>query len=125
MLLRPGPEIGLDDPECPSVMEDLIEASGAQAAPFSHAGECCGSYLALTQPGAVARASSQVIEAASASGATAVITACPLCKYNLEQAQREQPTESRLPVAYFTQLLTLALGVEAPESAPWVVGAPA
>jgi heterodisulfide reductase subunit B len=125
MLLRPGPEIGLDDPECPSVMEDLIESTGAQAVPFSHASECCGSYLAVTQPGAAERASLQVVEAARAGGAAAVITACPLCKYNLELAQHAQPDESRVPIAYFTQLLTLALGVEAAESAPWTVGTPA
>ncbi len=125
MLLRPGPEIGLDDPEQPSVLENLIEAVGAQATSFSHSSECCGSYLAATQPGAVERASSRVVEAARAGGAAAVITACPLCKYNLEQAQRGQPEESRLPVAYFTQLLTIAFGVDAPESAPWIVGAPA
>lgn len=125
MLLRPGPEIGLDDPESPSMLEDLFEAVGAQAAPFSHASECCGSYLAVTKPEAVTRASSQVVEAARLGGAAAVITACPLCKYNLEQAQREQPPESRLPIAYFTQLLTIALGVEAPEGTPWAVGAPA
>lgn len=123
MLLRPGPEIGLDDPESPSMLEDLFEAVGAQAAPFSHSSECCGSYLAATQPGAVERASSRVVEAARSAGATAVITACPLCKYNLEQAQRQLPQASRLPIAYFTQLLTVALGVEGAEGAPWSVGA--
>jgi heterodisulfide reductase subunit B len=125
MLLRPGPEIGLDDPESPSVLEGLFEAVGAQATTFSHASECCGSFLAVTQPGAVERASLQVVEAARRGGATAVITACPLCKYNLEQAQAEQPEKARLPVAYFTQLLTVALGIESPERAAWTVGAPA
>ncbi|MCJ7512772.1 MAG: CoB--CoM heterodisulfide reductase iron-sulfur subunit B family protein [Anaerolineales bacterium] len=125
MLLRPGPEIGLDDPERPSILENLVEAVGGEPMPFSHAAECCGSYLAVTQPAAVDRASAQVVQSARAAGAAAVITACPLCKYNLEQAQRDQVQEDRLPIAYFTQLLTLALGLDAPESAPWSVAAPA
>ena len=34
------------------------------------------------------------------------MTACPLCKYNLEKCQ------SSLPVVYFTEVLAQALGVK-------------
>ena len=37
-------------------------------------------------------------------GAECLVTACPLCKYNLSR-------ESSLPVVYFTELLAEALGI--------------
>ena len=39
-------------------------------------------------------------------GAEMLITACPLCRYNLNKSQQE------LPVYYFTELLAEALGVK-------------
>ena len=38
-------------------------------------------------------------------GAEMMITACPLCKYNLDKA-------GKLPIVYFTELLAEALGVK-------------
>ena len=35
-----------------------------------------------------------------------IVTACPLCKYNLEKSG------SDIPVVYFTELLAEALGVK-------------
>ena len=40
-------------------------------------------------------------------GAEMIITACPLCLYNLEKN-----SDSELPVFYFTELLAEALGVK-------------
>ena len=47
-----------------------------------------------------------LIAAATISEADCIITACPLCRYNLIKA------ESTLPVIYFTELLAEALGVK-------------
>ena len=46
------------------------------------------------------------LESASGFGAEALVTACPLCLYNLNKAQ------NGLPVVYFTELLAEALGVK-------------
>ena len=45
-------------------------------------------------------------DSAKAQGAELLITACPLCLYNLSQN-----TDGALPVRYFTELLAEALGV--------------
>ena len=47
-----------------------------------------------------------ILESASGFGAEALVTACPLCLYNLNKAQ------NGLPVVYFTELLAEALGVK-------------
>ena len=48
------------------------------------------------------------MESAQSFGADMVITACPLCLYNLNK----NGTEHDLPILYFTELLAEALGVK-------------
>ena len=48
----------------------------------------------------------KISESAEGFGAEMLITACPLCMYNLNK------TEGGLPVYYFTELLAEALGVK-------------
>ena len=47
-----------------------------------------------------------VINSATMAGAEKIITACPLCMYNLKSN-----TDSDMPVVYFTELLYEALGL--------------
>jgi heterodisulfide reductase subunit B len=106
LLLRPGKVMGLDDPENPSVMEELIRAPGAEPVIFANRNECCGGYVVAESPDLAKRKSAAVLDNAKAQGADMVITACPLCKYNL------QKSGSDVPVVYFTELLAEALGVK-------------
>ena len=47
----------------------------------------------------------RITESAAGFAAECLVTACPLCKYNLNQ-------NGKLPVVYFTELLAEALGVK-------------
>ena len=116
LLLRPQKEMQLDDAEDPSILEDLLQALGCEAVDFSHRVECCGSYLLVTSADLATDMSYAVLESAVRSGADLLVTACPLCQYNLDYKQtemaREHPGFRPLPVLYFTQLMGLALGLE-------------
>ena len=52
--------------------------------------------------------SNKVMASAKDHGAEMVITACPLCLYNLQK----NSGVSDLPVVYFTELLAEALGLK-------------
>ena len=106
LLLRPSGVMAFDDPENPTIIEDFIRALGAESVAWSMRNECCGSYMALEDRGIVERKSGSVLENAKAQGADTVITACPLCLYNLQKFGG-----SDLPVVYFTELLYEALGL--------------
>ena len=106
LLLRPGKVMGLDDPENPTVMEELIRALGAEPVIFANRNECCGGYVFAENPDLAKKKSTSVLENAKACGADMVITACPLCKYNLQKSGCD------VPVVYFTELLAEALGVK-------------
>lgn len=108
LLLRPNREMALDDPEDPTIIEDFIRAIGATPIKYSQRNECCGGYISLDDKTAAVRRVDTILASAKAAGADTVITACPLCMYNL----RVNATDSDLPVLYFTELLAEALGVK-------------
>lgn len=106
LLLRPGKVLQFDNPENPKIMEDFIRAIGATPVIYPMRNECCGGYITIEDGEAAKKNSTAVYESAEGFGADCIITACPLCRYNLIKA------ESTLPVIYFTELLAEALGVK-------------
>ena len=106
LLLRPNSVMRMDDPENPTIMEDFIRALGADAVVYAKRNECCGGYIAAESPEAAKKNSAAVLQNAVAAGAEMIITACPLCKYNLIKSGVD------VPVVYFTELLAEALGVK-------------
>ncbi|MFA5787665.1 MAG: heterodisulfide reductase-related iron-sulfur binding cluster [Actinomycetota bacterium] len=109
LLLRPAQEIGLDDPEDPSVLEELLGALGCDVTAFQAKSDCCGSYHIVTDPESVARCADTVLDAVAEAEAAVVVTSCPVCQFNLDW-RGSLAGNGRTPVVYFTQLLALALG---------------
>ena len=107
MLLRPGKEMQMDDPENPTILEDFIRAIGAEPVYYAQRNECCGGYQTLENKPQAQKRATTVVDNAVSCGAEMLITACPLCLYNLAQN-----AENPLPVVYFTELLAQALGLE-------------
>lgn len=107
MLLRPSNVMQFDKPENPSIVENLIRTLGGEPTPFSRRTQCCGGYVTLGNKELAESRVERLLESAKRSGAEMVVTACPLCLYNLTQ----NATETVLPVRYFTEVLAEALGV--------------
>lgn len=105
LLLRPSSVMEMDDPENPQIMENLIRALGADAVIYPERNECCGGYIALEDTASAENRSRRVYESAANHGADMIVTACPLCRYNLIK------NGCNIPVVYFTELLADALGV--------------
>ena len=106
LLLRPGKVMAMDDVENPTIMEDFIRALGAEPVIYAYRNECCGGYITLESKELAKAKSLKVSSNAKDKGAEVIVTACPLCKYNL------QKNGSDLPVVYITELLAEALGVK-------------
>ena len=94
LLLRPSSVLAFDDPENPTIIEDFIRAIGAEPVIYGYRNECCGGYISLKEKEMM--------------GAEELITACPLCLYNLNTST----SANKLPVHYFTELLAEALGLK-------------
>ena len=108
LLLRPSKVMAMDDPENPSIIEDFIRAIGAEPVVYGMRNECCGGYVTLENKPEAAKRSNAVLESAKAKGADTVVTACPLCLYNLKKNGGCEDVN----VVYFTELLAEALGVK-------------
>ncbi len=106
LLLRPSKALAMDDPENPTIIEDFIKAIGATPVIYAQRNECCGGYITLEDKAQASKRSSSVMNGAEENGADMIITACPLCLYNLKKN-----SGSQLPVVYFTELLAQALGL--------------
>lgn len=107
LLLRPGKVLEFDNPENPKIMEDFIRAIGAEPVIYPYRNECCGGYISLKEKEMAKNMCNKIVESAAGFGADMLITACPLCMYNLKKN-----TVGNLPVYYFTELLAEALGVK-------------
>ena len=107
LLLRPGRVLQFDDPENPKIMEDFIRALGATPVIYGQRNECCGGYQTLNDKELASSRSEAIVQSALSQGADCLITACPLCRYNLTVN-----SVTKVPVYYFTELLAEALGVK-------------
>ncbi len=111
-LVRPA-EIGLDDPENPTIMEDLVECLGGEPIDFPFKTECCAAYQTVGNPEIVAERTYQILNSARNRGADVVVVSCPLCAFNLDQRQEQTvqiyPDFKTMPVLYFTQAMAIAL----------------
>ena len=107
LLLRPSTVLAFDDPENPQIIEDFIRAIGAEPVVYPYRNECCGGYISLKEKEMSGRMSCNIVDSAAGAGAEMLITACPLCMYNLNKSG-----SGKIPVYYFTELLAEALCVK-------------
>lgn len=106
LLLRPSSVMKMDNPENPTILEDFVKAIGGTPVISALRNECCGAYTAITDK-EIAKTRSELITSSYAKkGAEVIITACPLCMYNLKENGGKE-----VQVVYFTELLEKALGV--------------
>lgn len=112
-LIRPG-EIGFDDMENPTILDDLMQVLGADAVDFPYKTECCGAYQTVDKPEIIADRTNQILSSAIGQGAEIVAVSCPLCAFNLDQRQKETlqiyADFKQIPILYFSQLMAIALG---------------
>lgn len=115
LLLRP-PEVGIDDPENPTILENLLESTGAEVIDYPYKTECCGSYNTVANVDLVVERAYNILRSAINQGAEAIVLSCPLCGFNLDNRQKEIKEKfsdfKNIPIFYFTQLLALSLGLD-------------
>ncbi len=107
LLLRPSSILAFDNPENPKILEDFIRAIGAEPVIYPYRNECCGGYISLKEKDMSKNMCEKIAQSAEGFGADMLITACPLCMYNLNKTESK-----KIPVYYFTELLAEALGLK-------------
>jgi heterodisulfide reductase subunit B len=117
MLLRPFEEMEFDDKEKPTLFEEFLEALGAKAVDYPYKIECCGSFQSVGSPDVATECALKILTSAIKHGAEVVVSTCPMCTFNIDHKQsdiRQKCLDFKpIPVLYFTQLLGIAMGLDA------------
>ena len=116
-----GKVAGTDDPEHPHFLDELLIACGAKVVTdYSAKTICCGGGHALSDLEVSVAFSASVLNEARRAGADLVATICPLGQINIEnhldRIRASYGEEAIRPVAYFTQLMSLAFGASLREA---------
>ncbi len=117
-ILRPERVLGFDEyPHRRNSLESAINLVGATPVSYEGMTKCCGfPILTMNKKNSLTMAGSHVAEAKD-KGADALVTPCPLCHLNLDAQQFDaaKVIERKLnvPILHISQLLGLAMGIEA------------
>ena len=108
LLLRPPEVCEFENYENPFMLDKMMGAIGADVKNWSYKTDCCGGSLVMARSAIVVSMCDKLMFAAREAGANCVITACPMCMANLDM----RPSKGlKLPVFYFSELISLALGL--------------
>jgi heterodisulfide reductase subunit B len=106
--------------ENPVYLDKMIQTVGAEAVAYDQKVTCCGGALAFSEPEKAQKQIRQIVESAYDHGAEMIVTPCQLCQANVEIYQSEinkkQGTKFKMPVVYYSQLMTVAFGGSAKEA---------
>lgn len=111
------PDYGFDDPESPQSLDRLVASLGAEVVPYPLKNRCCGGAFIIPEESLSLGLIHKLLDNAAQIGAQCITTPCPLCQMNLDAYQSRVnskfKTKFNLPVLFVTQLIGLALGIEA------------
>jgi heterodisulfide reductase subunit B len=115
LLIRPHDITDFDDPENPTLMDQLVKCMGGESIDWPHKVACCGGGFAISRTDIVLELSNAVLDMAKSSGAQCIAVACPMCQINLDMRQgnisKIMKTTYEMPIVYISQLLGLCLGI--------------
>lgn len=115
-LLKPSQIMHIDDADYPSLLENLIQALGAQALTHTEKLLCCGK--GCMDDDMPLEMTHEIFDSMESVGADCMGLICPTCFNSFDMGQiliaRKMNRQFNLPVIYFCQLLGLAQGF-APE----------
>ncbi len=108
--------------ENPKYLDKLVETLGAEPVEkYDKKVSCCGGALAFSEPDKSQALVKDIIEAAYDGGAEMIVTPCPVCQMNVEvyqdQINATYGTKFKMPVVYYSTLMSVAYGRNAKESA--------
>jgi len=120
--LRPSNLLKLDDPERPRILENLIEALGAENVVYRNKLKCCGGLLRGSSDELALDLAREKVLNATKAGADCISTLCPFCFVALDigQVQMNRKFEGTydMPIIHYSELLAMALGVDPKSLSP-------
>ena len=120
-FLKPSAEIGVDDPMKPTILDDLVEATGAKSVPYKDKMMCCGAGggLRARDLDVTLDYTKEKLDNMTEAGVDAIVNICPFCHLQFDVGQTEvnkkYGTNFQIPVFHLAQLYGLAMGLKPEE----------
>ena len=119
-FLKPTAEIGIEDQaENPSILDELVELTGAKSVDYKDKRMCCGAGggVRARDLDVTASYTKEKLDHMSEAGVDAIVDVCPFCHMQFDQGQTEvnerYGTDFAIPVFHLAQLYGLAMGLSA------------
>ena len=119
-FLKPTAEIGIEDQaENPSILDELVELTGAKSVDYKDKMMCCGAGggVRARDLDVTASYTKEKLDHMSEAGVDAIVDVCPFCHMQFDQGQTEvnerYGTDFAIPVFHLAQLYGLAMGLSA------------
>lgn len=108
--------------ENPKYLDKLVDTLGGDSIPdYEKKVQCCGGALAFSEAEKSQAMIKGIIESAYDHGADMIVTPCPVCQLNVEVYQdrinETHGTKFKMPVVYYSTLMSVAYGRSARDAA--------
>lgn len=120
-FLRPSDEIQIDNAEKPTILDEIIEATGAKSVPYKDKMMCCGAGGGLRSRDIDVTLSftQEKLTNMKEAGVDAIVNVCPFChlQFDVGQTEVEKKYGEKfgIPVFHLAQILGLAMGLGSDE----------
>lgn len=113
-FLKPSKLKEIDDPERPTIIDKLVEATGAVSVPYMDKNLCCGAGggVRARVPDLAMGMTKTKLENITKAGANVIVNPCPFCHLQYDRGQDHLKDDEKVPVLHLSQLYGLAMGVE-------------
>ncbi len=116
-FLKPSAAIGIDDPMKPTILDELVEVTGAKSIDYKDKMMCCGAGggLRSRDNDVTADFTREKLTNMRDAGVDAIINVCPFCHLQFDVGQKEvnkkYGTDYNIPVFHLAQIYGLAMGL--------------
>ncbi len=116
-VLRPSNITQFDDSVRPSLIDELVEMTGAKSVDWPLKLECCGAPVMGIDDGLSESLTGKKLMDGKVAGANYICTACPYCHIQFDTVQKRLFSENEnnndaLPAILYSQLLGLGMGMD-------------
>ncbi len=118
-FLKPSAEIEIDNALKPTILDELVEATGAKSVPYRDKLMCCGAGGGLRSRDidVTLDYTKEKLDNMTDAGVDAIVNVCPFCHLQFDVGQTEvnkkHGTDYSIPVFHLAQLYGLAMGLSA------------
>lgn len=111
--LKPHNIVQFDDPEEPTSLDELINATGAQSIDYKDKLQCCGSPILAADETLATKIAKSKLDNIKAANADAIVTMCPFCELMFDGMQIVIEDKFKvnygIPALLIPQLIGLAM----------------